>query len=137
VGTVAGRIAERIGSFALCLIGAAGLVALTTVLALPLPTWAIAGGIMVIGPIFPLLMTGIYPLIAAASDDLGLAHGSANGFINICWSGATAVVPLAAAQIASARGDAAAYGTAAVITVALVAIAALMRSRARNLSLSY
>jgi MFS family permease len=137
VGTVAGRIAERIGSFALCLIGAAGLVALTTVLALPLPTWAIAGGIMVIGPIFPLLMTGIYPLIAAASDDLGLAHGSANGFINICWSGATAVVPLAAAQIASARGDAAAYGTAALITVALVAIAALMRSRARNLSLSY
>ena len=51
--------------------------------------------------------------------------------------GAVAVVPLAAAQIASARGDAAAYGTAALITVALVAIAVLMRSRARNLSLSY
>ena len=117
--------------------GASGLVALTALLAFPLPVWTIAAGIMAIGPLFPLLMTGIYPLVASTSDDLGVPHGTANGVINIFWTGATALVPLAAAQIADAYGDAAAYSTAALLTVLLIAIAVLMRSRARNLSLSH
>jgi MFS family permease len=136
-GALAGRLAERIGSFGLCVVGAAGLVVLTTVLALPLPTWLIAGGVIGLGPLFPLLMTGIYPMIASASDDLGLPHGTANGNVNICWTGATALVPLAAAQIADVSSDSAAYVTAAILTAGLIAIAVLMRSRARNLSLSY
>lgn len=136
-GVIVGRLGERIGSFGLCLLGATGLVMLTTLLAFPLPIWAIAAGIVSIGPLFPLLMTGIYPLVASASDDLGVPHGTANGVINIFWTGATAIVPLAAAQIADAYGDAAAYATAAVLTAMLIAIAVLMRSRARNLSLSH
>jgi len=137
VGVIVGRLGERIGSFGLCLLGATGLVLLTTLLAFPLPIWAIAAGIVSIGPLFPLLMTGIYPLVASASDDLGVPHGTANGVINIFWTGATAIVPLVAAQIADAYGDAAAYSTAAVLTVILIVIAVLMRSRARNLSLSH
>ena len=136
-GALSGRLGERIGSFGLCLLGAIGLTALTVLLAFSLPTWAIAAGIMAIGPLFPLLMTGIYPLVASTSDDLGVAHGTANGVINIFWTGATAVVPLAAAQIADAFGDAAAYSTAAALTALLIAIAVVMRSRARNLSLSH
>lgn len=137
MGAVAGRIAERIGSFGLCLLGAVGMALLTGVLALPLPVWGLGVGIMLVGPLFPMLMTGIYPMIAAASDDLGVPHGTANGMVNICWTGATALVPLAAAQLADAEGDAAAYASAAALTVGLIAIAVLMRSRARNLSLSY
>jgi hypothetical protein len=76
-------------------------------------------------------------MIASASDDLGLPHGTANGIVNICWTGATALVPLAAAQIADVSSDSAAYVTAAILTAGLIAIAVLMRSRARNLSLSY
>lgn len=136
-GAVAGRIAERIGSFGLCVAGSAGMALLVGVFALPLPIWGLAIGIMLVGPLFPMLMTGIYPMVATASDDLGLAHGTANGVINICWTGATALVPLAAAQIASAYGDAASYATAALLTVGLIAIAVLMRSRARNLSLMH
>jgi MFS family permease len=137
VGAMSGRLGERIGSFGLCLLGAIGLAVLTALLAFPLPIWAIAAGIMGIGPLFPLLMTGIYPLVASTSDDLGVAHGTANGVINIFWTGATAIVPLAAAQIADAFGDAAAYSTAAALTALLIAIAVVMRSRARNLSLSH
>ncbi len=136
-GAAAGRLAERIGSFGLCLAGAIGMALLVAVLAVPLPTWGLAAGVMLIGPLFPLLMTGIYPMIAAASDDLDLAHGTANGVINICWTGATALVPLAAAQIASVRGDGASFALAALLTLGLILIALLMRARARNLSLSH
>lgn len=137
VGAVAGRIGERVGSFALCLAGGVGLAFLPALLALPLPTWALALGLTAIGPLFPLMMTGIYPLIAAASDDLGLAHGTANGFVNICWSVGTGAVPLIAAAIAEAAGDATAFLTATATIAILLAIAVLMRARARNLSLSH
>lgn len=136
-GVLVGRLAERIGSFGLCLVGAFGMALLTSLLALPLPTWGLGIGIVLIGPLFPFLMTGIYPLAASASDDLEVGHGTANGVINICWTGATALVPLAAAWIADAEGDAAAYVVAAVLTLGLIGIAVLMRSRARNLSLSH
>ena len=137
MGALAGRLAERIGSFGLCLCGSLGMALLVAVFAFPLPIWGLAVGIMLVGPLFPMLMTGIYPMIATASDDLGLAHGTANGVINICWTGATALVPLAAAQIADAEGDAAAYAVASALTLGLVVIAVFMRSRARNLSLSH
>jgi len=136
-GAIVGRLAERIGSFALCLIGASGLITLCTVLALPLPTWALIATLVAMGPLFPIMLTGIYPLVAAASDDLRLSHGTGNGFVNICWSASLAAVPLIAARIADWDGDAAAYLTAAVATVILTATALFMRSRARNLSLSY
>ncbi|MGI9187588.1 MAG: MFS transporter [Gaiellales bacterium] len=136
-GTIVGRVGERIGSFGLCLVGAFGMALLTILLALPLPTWGLGVAIVLVGPLFPFLMTGIYPLAASASDDFGLGHGTANGVVNICWTGATALVPLAAAWIADAEGDAAAYLTATVLTLGLIAIALLMRSRARNLSLSH
>jgi hypothetical protein len=73
----------------------------------------------------------------AAADDLGLSHGAANALPNVVWSAAFAAMPLLVAPIATAFGDPAAYGLAALIVVILLAIAVLMRSRARNLSLSH
>ena len=136
-GALAGRLADRYGSFGLCLAGSVGLVAICLVLAAPLPNWALIGALIAMGPLFPLMMTGIYPLIAATSDELGLSHGTANGFVNICWSTTFGVMPLIAAQIAEWDGDDAAYLAAAATTAVLAVIAVLMRSRARNLSLSH
>ena len=136
-GALAGRLADRYGSFGLCLAGSVGLVAICLVLAAPLPNWALIGALIAMGPLFPLMMTGIYPLIAATSDELGLSHGTANGFVNICWSTTFGVMPLIAAQIAEWDGDDAASLAAAATTAVLAVIAVLMRSRARNLSLSH
>ena len=82
-------------------------------------------------------MTGVYPLMSAAADDLGLSHGTANALPNMVWSGGFAVTPLLVAPIAEAAGDAVAYGLAAVLVAALLTTAVFMRARARSRSLSH
>ena len=90
-----------------------------------------------IGPFFPILMTGVFPLMNAAADDIGLSHGTANALPNMVWSAGFAVTPLIVAPIAQAAGDPVAYALAALVVFALLGIAVVMRSRARNLSLSH
>jgi hypothetical protein len=107
------------------------------VLVLPLPSWGILAMLLVLGPFFPILMTGVFPLMSAAADDLGLSHGTANALPNMVWSGGFAVTPLIVAPIAEAAGDPLAYALAALAVFALLGIAVLMRVRARNLSLSH
>jgi len=106
-------------------------------LILPLPDWGVLAVLVLIGPFFPILMTGVFPLMTAAADDLGLSHGTANALPNMLWSGGFAVIPLLMAPIATAFNDATAYALAAGTVAILLAIAVLMRSRARNLSLSH
>ena len=90
-----------------------------------------------LGPFFPILMTGVFPLMTAAADDLGLSHGTANALPNMVWSAGFAVAPLLVAPLANAAGDATAYAVVALLVFGLLAIAVLMRARARNLSLSH
>ena len=92
--------------------------------------------LVAIGPFFPILMTGVFPLMTAAADDLGLSHGTANALPNMVWSAGFAVTPLIVAPIAQATGDPVAYALAAAVVFILLGIAVLMRARARNLSLS-
>lgn len=134
---IAGRVGERLGSFPVALVGGLGMGIVPAVLILPLPTWGILALLVALGPFFPILMTGVFPLMTAAADDLGLSHGTANALPNMVWSGGFAVTPLIVAPIAQAAGDPVAYALAAIAVFALLAIAVLMRARARNLSLSH
>jgi len=134
---IAGRVGERVGSFPVALVGGVGLGLMPALLILPLPDWGVLAVLVLIGPFFPILMTGVFPLMTAAADDLGLSHGTANALPNMLWSGGFAVIPLLMAPIATAFNDATAYALAAGTVAILLAIAVLMRSRARNLSLSH
>jgi MFS family permease len=134
---IAGRVGERVGSFPVALVGGVGLGLMPALLILPLPDWGVLAVLVLIGPFFPILMTGVFPLMTAAADDLGLSHGTANALPNMLWSGGFAVIPLLIAPIATAFNDATAYALAAGTVAILLAIAVLMRSRARNLSLSH
>ena len=71
-GWGAGRLGERIGSFRIAMIGGIGLGLMPWILVFPLPNWAVLGVLVAIGPFFPILMTGIFPLLSMAADDLGL-----------------------------------------------------------------
>ncbi len=134
---LAGRAGERFGSFPVAFVGGVGLGVVPALLVLPLPSWGILALLVAIGPFFPILMTGVYPLMSAAADDLGLSHGTANALPNMVWSGGFAVTPLLVAPIAEAAGDAVAYGLAAVLVAALLTTAVFMRARARSRSLSH
>ncbi|MEI7438196.1 MAG: hypothetical protein WCK20_00810, partial [Thermoleophilia bacterium] len=136
-GWGAGRIGERIGSFRIAMIGGIGLGLMPWLLVFPLPSWGVLGVLVIIGPFFPILMTGIFPLMSMAADDLGLSHGTANALANMVWSAGFAVVPLLVAPIADFGGDRLAYAMAGTLVIGLLIIAVLMRSRARNLSLSH
>ena len=134
---IAGRVGERVGSFPVALVGGVGLGLMPALLILPLPDWGVLAVLVLIGPFFPILMTGVFPLMTAAADDLGLSHGTANALPNMLWSGGFAVIPLLMAPIATAFNDATAYALAAGTVAILLAVAVLMRSRARQLSLSH
>ena len=136
-GIVAGRIGERVGSFRIAMIGGVGLGVMPWLLALPLEPWMILAVLVAIGPFFPILMTGIFPLMTSAADDLGLSHGTANALANMVWSAGFAIVPLAIAPIAEALGDPVAYVLSGALVVGLLAFATIMRARSRSLSLSY
>ena len=136
-GWGAGRLGERIGSFRIAMIGGIGLGLMPWILVFPLPNWAVLGVLVAIGPFFPILMTGIFPLMSMAADDLGLSHGTANALANMVWSAGFAVIPLVVAPIADIGGDSLAYALAGTLVIVLLIIAVLMRSRARNLSLSH
>ncbi len=136
-GWGAGRVGERVGSFRVAMIGGIGLALMPWLLVAPLPTWGVLAVLIAIGPFFPILMTGIFPLMSMAADDLGLSHGTANALANMVWSAGFAVTPLLVAPIAVHFGDQAAYAVIGVIVIVLLITAALMRSRARNLSLSH
>jgi len=136
-GWTAGRVGERIGSFRVAIVGGIGLGVMPFLLIAPLPTWAVLGVLVAVGPFFPILMTGIFPLMSAAADDLGLSHGTGNALANMVWSAGFAVVPLTVAPIADAAGDPLAYALAGIIVVGLLVVAVMMRSRARRLSLSH
>jgi MFS family permease len=136
-GIVAGRIGERVGSFRIALIGGIGLGVMPWILALPLPTWMILAVLVAIGPFFPILMTGIFPLMTSAADDLGLSHGTANALVNMVWSAGFAIVPLVVAPIAEALGDPVAYVLSGTLVAGLLVLATVMRSRSRSLSLSH
>ena len=134
---VAGRVGERVGSFPVALVGGLGMGVVPALLMLPLPDWGILVLLAALGPFFPILMTGVFPLMTAAADDLGLSHGTANALPNMVWSAGFAVAPLLVAPLANAAGDATAYAVVALLVFGLLAIAVLMRARARNLSLSH
>ena len=136
-GIVASRIGERVGSFRIAMIGGVGLGVMPWLLALPLEPWMILAVLVAIGPFFPILMTGIFPLMTSAADDLGLSHGTANALANMVWSAGFAIVPLAIAPIAEALGDPVAYVLSGALVVGLLAFATIMRARSRSLSLSY
>ena len=119
------------------MIGGIGLGLMPWLLVFPLPSWGVLGVLVIIGPFFPILMTGIFPLMSMAADDLGLSHGTANALANMVWSAGFAVVPLLVAPIADFGGDRLAYALAGTLVIGLLIIAVLMRSRARNLSLSH
>ncbi len=136
-GIVAGRIGERVGSFRVAMIGGIGLGVMPWLLALPLEPWMILAVLVAIGPFFPILMTGIFPLMTSAADDLGLSHGTANALANTVWSAGFAIVPLAIAPIAEALGDPVAYMLSGALVAGLLALATIMRARSRSLSLSY
>ena len=136
-GIVAGRIGERVGSFRVALIGGIGLGVMPWLLALPLQPWMILAVLVAIGPFFPILMTGIFPLMTSAADDLGLSHGTANALANMVWSAGFAIVPLVIAPIAEALGDPVAYVLSGTLVVALLLLATIMRARSRSMSLSY
>lgn len=136
-GWGAGRLGERIGSFQIAMIGGIGLGLMPWLLVFPLPTWAVLGVLVAIGPFFPILMTGIFPLMSMAADDLGLSHGTANAMANMVWSAGFAAIPLLVAPIADFGGDRLAYALAGTLVIGLLTTAVLMRSRARNLSLSH
>lgn len=136
-GWLGGRLGERIGSFRVAVIGGVGLGVWPFVLALPLPSWAILAVLVLIGPFFPLLMTGIFPLTTNAADDLGLSHGTANAMVNMTWSAGFAATPLVVAPIAESSGDPAAYLVAGVVVVALLAAAVALRQRSKRLGLSH
>ena len=134
---IAGRLGERLGSFPVALVGGLGMGVVPALLVLPLPDWAVLALLVALGPFFPILMTGIFPLMSAAADDLGLSHGTANALPNMVWSAGFAVAPLLVAPLADVAGDPTAYAVIALTVFGLLAIAVLMRSRARNLSLSH
>jgi DHA1 family multidrug resistance protein-like MFS transporter len=134
---IAGRIGERIGSFPVALTGGIGLGLMPALLILPLPDWGVLAILVLIGPFFPILMTGVFPLMTAAADDLGLSHGTANALPNMVWSAGFAAIPLIIAPIATTFTDTAAYALAAGTVAMLLAVAVIMRSRARQLSLSH
>ncbi|MSO47527.1 MAG: MFS transporter [Thermoleophilia bacterium] len=136
-GIVAGRIGERVGSFRVALIGGIGLGVMPWLLALPLQPWMILAVLVAIGPFFPILMTGIFPLMTSAADDLGLSHGTANALANMVWSAGFAIVPLVIAPIAEALGDPVAYVLSGTLVVALLLLATIMRARSRSMSMSY
>ncbi len=136
-GWGAGRVGERVGSFRVAMFGGIGIALMPCLLVAPLPTWGVLAVLIAIGPFFPILMTGIFPLMSMAADDLGLSHGTANALANMVWSAGFAVTPLLVAPIAVRFGDQAAYAVIGVIVIVLLITAALMRSRARNLSLSH
>jgi MFS family permease len=130
-GGVAGRLGERFGSFRLCLGAGAILSLLPLVAAFGLPTWALLGLLFLVGPLFPALMTGVFPITTAGADQLGLAHGTANGFVNVCWSGMFGVVPLVVGPLSQATGDAVAYVTTFALMVALLGTAVALRTTSR------
>ncbi len=136
-GWLAGRVGERFGSFRLAMLGGAGLGLLPVALALPLPPWAVLAVLVAVGPFFPILMTGVFPLTTRAADDLGLSHGTANALVNMVWSGGFAITPLFMAPIAQHFGDPAAYCTAGLLVLGLMTTALAMRAKAKRMSLSH
>jgi DHA1 family solute carrier family 18 vesicular amine transporter 1/2 len=128
-GWAAGRLGDRVGPFALALTGCIGLGAFPMLLIFPLPTWAILAVLVAIGPFFPILMTGVFPMIANASDRLGVAHGTGNALLNVAWAGGFAGVPLAVAPVAERWGDAYAYVIAGALVVLLLSAAVVLRGR--------
>jgi len=126
-----------LGSFRLAMIGGAGLGLLPVALALPLPPWAVLAVLVAVGPFFPILMTGVFPLTTRAADDLGLSHGTANALVNMVWSGGFAITPLFMAPIAQHFGDPAAYCTAGLLVLGLMTTALAMRAKAKRMSLSH
>lgn len=134
---LAGRAGERHGSFAVAIVGGIGMGVVPALLILPLPNWAVLALLVALGPFFPILMTGVFPLITAAADDLGLSHGTGNALPNVVWSAAFAVTPLVVAPVSQALGDPVAYALAAATVTGLLVLAVVMRSRARRLTLSH
>jgi predicted MFS family arabinose efflux permease len=137
IAIAAGRIGERVGSFRIAMIGGIGLGVMPWLLALPLPTWMILAVLVAIGPFFPILMTGIFPLMTSAADDLGLSHGTANALANMVWSAGFAIVPLVIAPVAEAFGDPVAYIASGTLVAALLVLATIMRRQSRARSLSH
>lgn len=135
-GWLAGRVGERVGSFRIALVGGVGLGLMPLILVFPLPSWAVLGVLVAIGPFFPILMTGMFPLITHAADDLGLSHGTGSALANMVWSGGFAITPLVIAPIAQAVGDPFAYALAATVVILLLGAAVLLRqqSKARGLA---
>jgi fucose permease len=93
--------------------------------------------LVAIGPFFPILMTGIFPLMTSAADDLGLSHGTANALANMVWSAGFAIVPLVIAPVAEAFGDPVAYIASGTLVAALLVLATIMRRQSRARSLSH
>ncbi|MFM9123752.1 MAG: hypothetical protein ACKOSO_00910, partial [Actinomycetota bacterium] len=88
-------------------------------------------------PIFPLLMTGMFPLITLAADDLGLSHGTGSALANMVWSGGFALTPLAIAPIAQAIGDPVAYALAAAAVALFLGAAVVFRQQAKARGLAH
>jgi MFS family permease len=136
-GWGAGRVGERVGSFRIALVGGVGLGVMPLLLAFPLPNWAVLGVLVGVGPFFPILMTGMFPLMTQAADDLGLSHGTGTALANMVWSGGFAVTPLVIAPIAQALGDPVAYALAAATVALLLVVAVVMRQRSRARGLAH
>jgi MFS family permease len=131
-GWLAGRVGDRVGPFRLAMTGCIGLGAFPMLLVFPLPTWAILAVLVLIGPFFPILMTGVFPMIATASDRLGVAHGTGNALLNVAWAAGFAGVPLAVAPIAETWGDPSAYIVAGVVVLVLLIAAAVFHAQDRT-----
>jgi predicted MFS family arabinose efflux permease len=120
---MAGRLADRVGPLRVGIGAGFVLFAITLVYAIPLPSWAMLGLLVAIGPAFSSLATTIFPLAATGADQEGLGHGAAYALLGIGWSLGFVVGPPAAGALADAFGDTAGYCFAAVVAGWLLALA--------------
>ncbi len=83
---IAGRISDRVGPLRVALTAGIGLLIVTLIYAIPLPSWAMLTLLVAIGPLFTTLATTIFPLAASGADEEGLGHGAAYALLGIGWS---------------------------------------------------
>ena len=121
---IAGRISDRVGHLRVALAAGVGLLIVTLIYAFPLPSWAMLGLLVAIGPLFTTLATTIFPLAASGADEEGLGHGAAYALLGIGWSLGFVIGPPTAGAIADAVGDSWGYAFSALVATGLLALAA-------------
>lgn len=121
---IAGRISDRVGHLRVALTAGVGLLIVTLIYTLPLPSWAMLGLLVAIGPLFTTLATTIFPLAAGGADEEGLGHGAAYALLGIGWALGFVIGPPTAGAIADAVGDSWGYAFSALVATGLLALAA-------------